>query len=169
MDGLQLECLCGRTCPTQAALTWHERNCGKRKKCLSGVLARAKEVWETRKRRRVDVPGQASQAGAQSDVQRPAGNTVEVDSTVCIHRVHSRRMQANPNFEQSPNVNAHRDPQVSASSNEVCDTVALTAYLCSFHIHDLLATSELLPFQLSTHTRRTTPQAQSPDASEVPQ
>jgi hypothetical protein len=128
--GLQLECLCGRTCPTQAALTWHERNCGKRKKRLSGVLVRAKEVWETRKRRRVDVPGQASQAGAQSDVQRPAGNTVdmmEVDSTtVCIHRAHSQRMQANPNFEQSPNVNAHRDPQVLASSNEVCDTMALT-------------------------------------------
>lgn len=48
-------CICGRTFANYGALNCHKFSCTRTKKRLSGALAKAKEVWNSRKRRRVEV------------------------------------------------------------------------------------------------------------------
>ncbi|KIM59251.1 hypothetical protein SCLCIDRAFT_27508 [Scleroderma citrinum Foug A] len=53
MDGNVIQCSCGRTFAQLSAYTNHQRTCKKRKKRLSGALAKAKLTWDNRKRRRM--------------------------------------------------------------------------------------------------------------------
>jgi hypothetical protein len=52
-------CVCGRSFCTPGAMKKHLRACTKSKKRLSGALDKAKDLWRTRKRRRLagDGPG----------------------------------------------------------------------------------------------------------------
>jgi hypothetical protein len=47
-------CACGRSFSVPQAYTYHKRSCQKTKKQLAGVLRKAKEVWQARKRFRVE-------------------------------------------------------------------------------------------------------------------
>jgi hypothetical protein len=51
-------CICGRKFTQHSAYNYHWRGCKNGKKRLSGALAKAKEAWIDRKRRRIEVPGQ---------------------------------------------------------------------------------------------------------------
>jgi hypothetical protein len=48
-------CICGRTFSMQQAYTYHKRSCQKTKKRLAGALEKAKEVWQTNKRRKTEA------------------------------------------------------------------------------------------------------------------
>lgn len=54
MDFEKLLCVCGRSFAQPSALKKHQRSCNKSKKRLAGALAKAKELWTARKRRRID-------------------------------------------------------------------------------------------------------------------
>lgn len=47
-------CQCGRSFSQHGALHYHQRSCAKTKKRLVGALAKAKEAWSSRKKRRVE-------------------------------------------------------------------------------------------------------------------
>ena len=49
-------CGCGRSFPGPGPLNFHRRTCRSSKRRLQGALARAKELWETRKKPRLDSP-----------------------------------------------------------------------------------------------------------------
>ena len=48
-------CSCGRSFSVPQAYTCHKRSCTKSKKRLAGALEKAKEVWQAKKRQKVDV------------------------------------------------------------------------------------------------------------------
>lgn len=48
-------CVCGRTFSVLQAYTFHKRSCQKTKKRLSGALDKAKAVWQSKKRRKMEV------------------------------------------------------------------------------------------------------------------
>lgn len=63
-----LICICGRSFAYEYAYSNHQRQCKKTKRVLSGALEKAKEVWNAKKRRRIDGPldsndDQANEAG----------------------------------------------------------------------------------------------------------
>jgi hypothetical protein len=47
-------CACGRTFSVPQAYTYHKRSCQKTKKRLFGALEKAREVWQAKKRQRMD-------------------------------------------------------------------------------------------------------------------
>lgn len=47
-------CLCGRTFSLPRAYTYHKRSCQTTKKRLNSGLERAKEIWNAKKRRKLD-------------------------------------------------------------------------------------------------------------------
>jgi hypothetical protein len=49
-------CSCGRSFSAPGALNFHRRTCQSSKCCLHGALAKAKELWEKRKKPRLDSP-----------------------------------------------------------------------------------------------------------------
>jgi hypothetical protein len=70
-------CGCGRSFITPAALKNHQRSCRATKRQLNKALEKAKEVWSSRKRRRVEslaAPGSNGVAGpAQANTVRVIG------------------------------------------------------------------------------------------------
>ena len=48
-------CSCGRSFPGPGPLNFHKRSCRSSKKRLHGALARAKEIWQERKKQRLDL------------------------------------------------------------------------------------------------------------------
>ena len=64
-----IQCSCGRTFAQLNAYTNHQRTCKKRKKGLSSVLAKAKLVWDDRKRRRT-TSGNVGEHVGFSDAMR---------------------------------------------------------------------------------------------------
>jgi hypothetical protein len=48
-------CVCGRTFSVPQAYTFHQRSCQKTKKWLSSALDKAKEVWQSKKCRIMEV------------------------------------------------------------------------------------------------------------------
>ena len=74
MDPGDIQCSCGRTFAQLNAYTNHQRTCKKRKKGLSSALAKAKLVWDDRKRRRTtsgNVGEHVSSSGAMRGVPDP--------------------------------------------------------------------------------------------------
>jgi hypothetical protein len=59
-------CICGRTFSVLQAYSFHQRSCQKTKKRLSGALEKAKEVWQSKKRRKMEV-GQTPTAEGSLD------------------------------------------------------------------------------------------------------
>jgi hypothetical protein len=48
-------CICGRTFSLPQAYTYHQRSCQKTKKRLSGVLEKAKDILQSRKRHKAEL------------------------------------------------------------------------------------------------------------------
>jgi hypothetical protein len=55
MDVDPYRCICGRSFLQAAGLNYHNRSCKKVKTHLAGALDKAKEVWVSRKRRRLEI------------------------------------------------------------------------------------------------------------------
>ena len=66
MQGFSQTCHCGRVFSHTYALTNHEQTCKKSKKRLSHALAMAKEVWQTRKKRRCVPDAEADSIAGQN-------------------------------------------------------------------------------------------------------
>jgi hypothetical protein len=47
-------CSCGKSFSLPGALKYHQRTCSRAKKRLAGVLAKAREAWNDRKKRRIE-------------------------------------------------------------------------------------------------------------------
>lgn len=74
-------CVCGRSFSLPSALTYHRRTCQKTKKRFSEALAKAKEVWAAKKRRRTDADGSRAvleTAPLVAEVLEPALSIAEV-------------------------------------------------------------------------------------------
>jgi hypothetical protein len=78
-------CDCGRTFSSPQAYSCHKRTCQKTKKRLSSVLARAKEVWQSRKHRKVEdivdtqeAPEHPFRMAVTPDLQVAPGPTQDV-------------------------------------------------------------------------------------------
>ena len=72
VDSNAIQCSCGRAFAQLSAYTNHQRICKKRKKCLSGVLAKAKSVWNNRKKRRTgDNANEHGSYSGTSDIPSP--------------------------------------------------------------------------------------------------
>ena len=84
-------CICGRVFSVPQAFSCHKRSCPMSKKRLSGVLERAKEVWQARKRRKAEVDQSKSsedssnQLENDSDTSCPSSSHVDVLNYTCIH------------------------------------------------------------------------------------
>jgi hypothetical protein len=61
-------CACGRAFSTPQAYTNHERTCRKTKKRFASALTKAKEVWESRKRRKTDAEAPAQETAGPSNL-----------------------------------------------------------------------------------------------------
>ena len=61
-------CLCGRTFTQENAYSKHQKFCRKTKKRLSGALDKAKDLWLSNKRRRVQ---EAAQGASSSSTHIP--------------------------------------------------------------------------------------------------
>lgn len=59
--------MCGHVFTQLNTFNIHQRNCKKGRKRLAGALAKARELWSTRKRRRIDT--------TDADVPSPCGHT----------------------------------------------------------------------------------------------
>ena len=64
-----IQCTCGRDFAQLNAYTNHQRTCKKRKKHLSSALAKAKLVWDNRKKRRT-----GNDVGELSGTDRTGGH-----------------------------------------------------------------------------------------------
>jgi hypothetical protein len=73
-------CPCGRTFQHPGALKIHQRACNRNKKRLSTALAKAKEVWTCRKRRRIADP--VDHNSNQANSQGPVGAGARESSNV---------------------------------------------------------------------------------------
>ena len=67
--GMESKCVCGRSFAQPGALKKHQHSCNKTKNRLAGALAKAKELWTTRKRRRIDDSDSACQGSSQLEPQ----------------------------------------------------------------------------------------------------
>jgi hypothetical protein len=69
-------CCCGRTFTVPQAYTFHKRSCNKTKKRLSSALDKAKDIWQAKKRRKLEEK--------QSDPVPDEGFTVTPSQVVFI-------------------------------------------------------------------------------------
>ena len=75
-DGNMIQCSCGRTFAQLNAYTNYHWTCKKRKKYLSSALAKAKEVWDNRKKRHTgNSVGERSDSSGISGVANPLETT----------------------------------------------------------------------------------------------
>lgn len=83
-------CACRRAFPGPGPLSFHKRTCGSSKKRLHGALAKAKGLWEKRKKARLDpttsgtlhLPGISEELSIQQQLQvrdNAAGNVSGLD------------------------------------------------------------------------------------------
>ena len=66
-------CICGRTFSVPQAYTYHKRSCEQTKKRLAGALDKAKEVWQVKKRQRLEEKTVAERTNAPEPAQNDSG------------------------------------------------------------------------------------------------
>ena len=79
-------CLCGREFFQVSALKNHQRSCQRSKKRLSSALAKAKDVWTSKKRKRIEGPDPNSHQMGSSSMQN-AEVTVGRDTNAAVVEV----------------------------------------------------------------------------------
>lgn len=72
-------CTCGRAFYFPGALKNHERSCSKRKKRLSGALEKARVLWTSRKKARLDLHTNGSQ---QMELERSDADDIGAEVSV---------------------------------------------------------------------------------------
>jgi hypothetical protein len=86
-------CICGRVFSVPQAFSCHKRSCPKSKKRLSSALERAKEVWQSRKRRKAEEGQSEALEGLskQNDSDTTScPSPVDVLNFTCVHPQVSR-------------------------------------------------------------------------------
>jgi len=74
-------CICGRSFYAAGALRKHLRSCEKGKKRMSGAIDRARDLWRSRKKQRLDTPGPGlSQQIGQSSSEQPNIDAAETSA-----------------------------------------------------------------------------------------
>ena len=68
-------CVCGRTFSAPQAHTFHKRSCQKTKKRLSSALDKAKEVWQSQKRRKMLSPAAENPLDRNVVVEQESNDT----------------------------------------------------------------------------------------------
>jgi hypothetical protein len=89
-NGTTYTCLCGRSFAQSGALAYHKRSCKPSKRRLNGALEKAKEVWDAKKKRRVETTehrnsSYSNTTGSADALARMAGDTTadsEVDNAI---------------------------------------------------------------------------------------
>ncbi|KAH7919882.1 hypothetical protein BV22DRAFT_1022211, partial [Leucogyrophana mollusca] len=81
-------CICGRTFFQLNAFSMHERTCTRTKKRLSGALAKAKELWSSRKRQRTLAMGTAIEPNGPPATATPDPAPALKISSQVIHEHH---------------------------------------------------------------------------------
>lgn len=90
-----LFCWCGRSFSESGPLKSHQNSCQKNKRRLSGALAKAKELWTKRKRRRLeDLTGPGSGQSFPDELRvvdiEPAELVIEAPVNVVVVRLFSK-------------------------------------------------------------------------------
>ncbi len=83
-------CICGRVFSVPQAYSYHRRSCPKTRKRLSDALAKANEIWQVKKRQRIDGIQAVASTSSPSIVAEPQSND---DSVLQVHpqvRFHAR-------------------------------------------------------------------------------
>jgi hypothetical protein len=78
-------CICGRVFSLPQALSCHQRSCPRLKKRLSSALEKAKEVWQSRKRRKAEVDQNEALEGSSNQNDTSCPSPVEVLNYTCVH------------------------------------------------------------------------------------
>lgn len=73
-------CACGRTFSVLQAYSYHKHSCQKTKKRLASALEKAKEVWETKKRRKTEATTETLRAEGVFSPHAVADPTIEGDA-----------------------------------------------------------------------------------------
>src|ERR1700733_7406877 len=73
-------CACGRTFGVLQAYAYHKNSCQKTKKRLASALEKAKEVWETKKRRKTAETTETPRADGIFSPHAVADPTMEGDA-----------------------------------------------------------------------------------------
>lgn len=126
-------CSCGRSFPGPGPLNFHKRSCRSSKKRLHGALARAKELWQERKKPRLDLkesegPGSSQESDDRVNDPTPCAANMERDQSVETVR-DLRSVQSlcitSSNFIPSR--------KASMTFSPLC--VFLTRYVLLMHLH----------------------------------
>ena len=75
-------CLCGRTFSQSSALSYHKRSCKPSKRRLDGALEKAKEVWDAKKKRRVEAIELGRKNSSHSETTDVSAHVVDDISAV---------------------------------------------------------------------------------------
>jgi hypothetical protein len=76
---VETQCGCGRSFLSPGALKIHQRSCSKRKRRLDKAIEKAREIWSSRKRRRLDDITGFATSHDQSGMQEAVAGPVEAD------------------------------------------------------------------------------------------
>ena len=82
-------CVCGRSFLQLSALSYHRRQCSTTKKCFSGALYKAREVWINRKKHCLEMlrPGVAGETDIfRSLAMDVAGSRIAIDGEVRVYQ-----------------------------------------------------------------------------------
>lgn len=103
-----LVCACGRRFAQDNAFNIHQRACRKSKKRLAGPLAKAKDLWVSRKRARLDLEGGIPSADSSRVYSEPGGHGVQESSL-------DKVATAEQNYNHQDNIGGDAD-----SEQQVC-------------------------------------------------
>src|ERR1700678_1043035 len=78
-------CICGHVFSIPQAFSCHKRSCPSSKKRLSSALERAKEVWQSRKRRKAEVDQSEALEGSSNHNDASCPSPVEALNYTCVH------------------------------------------------------------------------------------
>src|SRR5882672_8468400 len=78
-------CSCGRAFSEPGPFIYHQRNCSKSKKRLTGALTLAKQAWADRKRRRITSEGSPGPEDARLELLTDGVNRVDEDVRIQYH------------------------------------------------------------------------------------
>jgi len=112
-------CACGRLFSQGGGLKNHQRSCLKTKKCLASVFAKAKEVWQPKKRRRLQDSGH--EGGQLLQVDQQMGQSTIEEATVAPSSSDSVRARQN-RIEETVAPSSSDSAQVSESLFVSCSS-----------------------------------------------
>jgi hypothetical protein len=88
-ETLETVCLCGKQFVLRSALSNHQRSCQRGKKRLSSALTKAKDMWVSKKRKRMEESEIGRDQGSSSGENTTEVGDALVEVRLQNHQVHS--------------------------------------------------------------------------------